>query len=616
MMRSNQQKLMLGAFLSLWLYVLSVSIVFAQNDKSALDSILINHAELISLKGLRQVDLPNILTQEDFDPKGGLVHYRADVFLPFKPEFSLGIFLGKISLSARVYVNGELAGACQLGELAKIRCLHQPTLIVTPPVLWRAGHNQLDFEVYANDRQTNGLSSINVGAADLLKVNRYEPRMWWQVDLVEYLMWISLSLGILGVMVSLSLKHDSIFFWFGLTSIANSLSCLNTIITSPSLDMEWYSWLVFTSRFVTSLLFVLVVLAFFAKDNPKIKTIVITYAVIGAFLIGFTGNSRFVVVGLYVPCVIVSLILPGILANWARKSRDLGQITLTIAVSIVTIAALYDFSRLSGTSEFEGVYFMQYAYSGMLVVVGGLLFRFLVNSLIESRDLSETLELRVANRTDELEKAYQKLLLFEAKQSVSQERERLVRDMHDGFGSQLVTARLLVEQGNMTSIQLSQIIDECIDDLYLVIDSLADEVITLETALANFRYRVEQRLPSKALQIHWLFDFGTELPVLSQKFVLQILRILQEALNNIYKHAEAQNIWFEVRHDIKTGGLRICIMDDGKGLPAMNGTRKGCGLGNMNQRARQIGAELKVCNRLNEPGVMVELIINQSNNEI
>ena len=54
-------------------------------------------------------------------------------------------------------------------------------------------------------------------------------------------------------------------------------------------------------------------------------------------------------------------------------------------------------------------------------------------------------------------------------------------------------------------------------------------------------------------------------------------------------------------------------MDDGKGLPAMNGTRKGCGLGNMNQRARQIGAELNICNRLNEPGVMVELIINQSN---
>ena len=592
--------------LILGLLCFTIESVFSVDKIHQSGEIVISHAELFSIQGQREVALPNILTKGDFSPKGSLVHYRSDVYLPSKPEASLGIFVRKVSLSVRLYVNGQYAGACELGALEKIRCLHKPTLFTVAPVFWHVGHNQLEFEIFANDRQTNGLSAIEVGNAETLAFGQYRSRLWWQVNIVEYLMWISFSFGLLGLLVGLVLKQDSVYVWFGLTSISNAVSCLISIISQPLIDIELFNWLVFASRFVSVVLFLLMLLAFFNKSTLWIKRIVISYAIAGSVLIWLTDNSREVVMALYLPCLIIGVIMPVIMAYWSKQTHKVGQITLTFAVSLIMIASLFDWARLSGKSAFEGVYFIQYAYSGTMVVVGGLLIQFLVNSLIESRELSQTLEIQVANRTSDLEKMHKHLLLIEAEQSRNQERERLVRDMHDGFGSQMITARLMTEQGQISQTQLSQIIDECIADLYLVIDSLASDAVTLESALANFRYRIEHRLTGNPIDLHWRFQFGAELPTVPQQSVLQILRILQEALNNIYKHAYANNIWFNFIYQPETGRLKLCVIDDGIGLSSAT-PQTGCGLNNMAKRARDIGAELIVSNRHLNPGTLVDL---------
>jgi signal transduction histidine kinase len=584
----------------------SIGNVVSQDNISESDTSFINHAELVSLKGHREVELPHILTEDDFSPKGSLVRYRSDVYLAFEPKASIGIFVGKVSLSARFYVNGQYAGACELGALEKIRCLQKPNLFVIPPIFWHVGHNQLEFEIFANNRQTNGLSAIQIGDIETLAIDQYRPRFWWQVSLVEHLMWISLSFGILGLLVGLALKQDSVYVWFGLTSISNASSCLVSITSQPLIDIEWFSWLVFASRFVSVVLFLVMLLAFFNKTKLWIKRIVISYAIAGPVLIWLTDNSREVVMALYIPCLIIGVIMPVIMAYWSNQTHKLSQITLTFAVSLIMIASIFDWARLSGTSAFEGVYFIQYAYSGTLIVIGGLLIQFLVNSLIESRELSQTLEVQVANRTADLEKMHQHLLLVETEQSRNQERERLMRDMHDGFGSQLITARLMTEQGQISQTQLGQIIDECIADLYLVIDSLASDTVSLESALANFRYRIEQRLTANPIDLHWRFQFGAEVPTVPQQSVLQILRILQEALNNIYKHANADNIWFNFRYQAETGELKLRVMDDGIGLSSTT-PPTGCGLNNMAKRARDIGAELTVRNRHLNLGTLVDL---------
>ena len=80
------------------------------------------------------------------------------------------------------------------------------------------------------------------------------------------------------------------------------------------------------------------------------------------------------------------------------------------------------------------------------------------------------------------------------------------------------------------------------------------------------------------------------LPALPERSLLQILRIVQEAINNALKHAQATHITMEAHFDRVQQQLRISITDDGVGIP--EGVAAGRGLHNMRQRARELGAQL------------------------
>ncbi len=126
----------------------------------------------------------------------------------------------------------------------------------------------------------------------------------------------------------------------------------------------------------------------------------------------------------------------------------------------------------------------------------------------------------------------------------------------------------------------------------------------LSNALVDFRFRTQQRLIGTDLQVHWDIEFG-QVPEVSQKVVLHILRIVQEALNNALKHARARNIWIAASYEPRDGQLKLTIADDGVGLGAA--PVRGRGQKNMMARARTVGAELSVNSR--HPGTQVQLVL-------
>jgi signal transduction histidine kinase len=82
---------------------------------------------------------------------------------------------------------------------------------------------------------------------------------------------------------------------------------------------------------------------------------------------------------------------------------------------------------------------------------------------------------------------------------------------------------------------------------------------------------------------------------LSQESEINFYRIVQECLSNILKHSDAANAWL----NIKTNGNRVELScrDDGKGFDvavAKNSPSSGLGLNGMAERARIIGADLRI----------------------
>lgn len=176
-------------------------------------------------------------------------------------------------------------------------------------------------------------------------------------------------------------------------------------------------------------------------------------------------------------------------------------------------------------------------------------------------------------------------------QSRAEERVRLLQDMHDGFGSQLAGLSLMAERGRVQPTDLPQYLNELMSDLYLLVDTLGHGDITFEEAIIDMRYRMQTRFKGSFPHLDWHIEL-TGLPKLGQRAVLHILRLIQEAVNNALKHANATTIGIRINFQPDTGILHVCVRDNGQGLP--EALVHGRGLYNMHQRAREVGAELKI----------------------
>lgn len=182
------------------------------------------------------------------------------------------------------------------------------------------------------------------------------------------------------------------------------------------------------------------------------------------------------------------------------------------------------------------------------------------------------------------------------------DRDNLLRDMHDGFGSQLSSLRLLAEHGRLSPDEFTQALSDINADLHLIIDTLNQPSPNLKDSLADMRYRLSRRVPAEHVKLHWRVQLD-KAPELASRETLHILRILQEAINNALRHAKAGNIWIAASYDEGASTITASIRDDGLGMDKAKSA--GRGMSNMQRRAREIGATLEV--REWEPGTEVVL---------
>ena len=199
-----------------------------------------------------------------------------------------------------------------------------------------------------------------------------------------------------------------------------------------------------------------------------------------------------------------------------------------------------------------------------------------------------------------LQVAQQELMRREIERTRVEEREHLLEDMHDGFGSQLTSARLRVEEGELDQPQLAELLYECMTDLHLVVDTVKSTETDLGESLRNLRNRYQHRLSGRNIELHWDLRVDDALPM-PQRKILTILRIVQESINNALKHAQASRICIEARY--VNGQLSISIRDDGIGLPEHPSYGKG--LHNMHSRAVSLGGKLSI--NCDSPGTWIEL---------
>lgn len=223
----------------------------------------------------------------------------------------------------------------------------------------------------------------------------------------------------------------------------------------------------------------------------------------------------------------------------------------------------------------------------------------------------------------ELQTAHRQLQTYAAQAeelAVAQERNRLARELHDSVTQTIFSltltakaARLLLERDpTRVAVQLDHL------------EELA------QSALAEMRSLIFQLRPTRveeiglvpALQQHLTtlqsqHELNVELyledePRLSPEQEVRLFRIVQEALNNVIKHAQTSQATVTFKRD--NGRLILEITDQGIGFdPNLVGTSQGTlGLTSMRERAEMMGGVLNVETRPGE-GVQLRVEIPQAN---
>jgi signal transduction histidine kinase len=176
-------------------------------------------------------------------------------------------------------------------------------------------------------------------------------------------------------------------------------------------------------------------------------------------------------------------------------------------------------------------------------------------------------------------------------QAVNDERHRILRDMHDGMGAQLITASRLAQRPDVDRALITQNIDDALQDMRLIIDSLDMADHDLLPLLGNLRFRLQPRLQALGIRLEWDVQPLVEADGPAPHAALSVLRVVQEALNNALRHGQVRAIGVTIRPH--QGGVLIRVADDGVGFD-VDAARAGHGLPGMQQRAAEIGARLDV----------------------
>ena len=196
------------------------------------------------------------------------------------------------------------------------------------------------------------------------------------------------------------------------------------------------------------------------------------------------------------------------------------------------------------------------------------------------------------------------------------ERQRFARDLHDSVTQSLYATRMMAEGlGKQKDSISSELLWERIEQLQRL---SAGALAQMRNLLLEMRPEHWETISTKELlnqvanaamgntTLDVTVKIHEPLPDLSTATRTALYYITHEALNNIIKHAKAKHVTINL--EPQGDQVQLSITDDGRGLDA-DQAKQGMGLGNMRERAEEIGAKFHI-ESLSTGGIQITVQIN------
>ena len=243
------------------------------------------------------------------------------------------------------------------------------------------------------------------------------------------------------------------------------------------------------------------------------------------------------------------------------------------------------------------------------------------------QNVRQELELRVQDRTADLQLANEELrqLSSRLQQMQDEERRRLARGLHDSAGQLIAAIAMNIAVIKTEAKKLSPAVAKRVDDNDRTIEQLSTEIRTIshllhpplldEVGLASaLRWYVDGF--AERSKIAATLEMADDLERFPADMEIAVFRAVQECLTNVHRHSGCRSCAVKVSSD--RNRLQVEVRDDGKGIPknkrsTLTSSGGGVGLRGMQERIRQLGGTLIINSSEQGTQVLVTLPTGKAN---
>jgi signal transduction histidine kinase len=277
---------------------------------------------------------------------------------------------------------------------------------------------------------------------------------------------------------------------------------------------------------------------------------------------------------------------------------------MAVGIGLSLLDAARYFPFLSRDAVFYPFYSMLVIGRFFTVTGAGLGFAWLIQRQREQRAALADANRRLAQNAAATEQL-----------AVSQERNRLARELHDTLAHSLSGATVQLEAvqalWDVKPSEARQMLDQALEvtqsgltEARRALHSL--RASPLEDLGLDLAIRDMARSTAARTNLHLDLDLQNHIENLAPEVEQCVYRVAQEAMANVARHAEAASLRVALRHDSRA--LTLTIADDGRGFDPAQVNDVRYGLKGLRERAEMIGAALHVDSTLTT-GTTIQLVV-------
>ena len=538
----------------------------------------------------------------------GYYALRTTVNLPAPPDDGLALLMRNVGTNYAVFVNGKAlfsAGDFTLPDVSHHGLTKR--MVHVPVGTLKTGENRIDtVEVFDYPREVTFRAPI-IGDFDAVaRLTKWKRFLSKEMSLLALV--VGLVVALLALIALVVAEKRDLLFW--LVMLSTTWSVRGLFYQWHDMPLHRASWFM-AYTFITMLMaasWPIFVDAWSGRPKPWFRILVLGAALCGtswsAWWLFLSNDPRAFV---HVEAILDQLGLVIMAAALARlvwhiiRVRDTRYWELALISLLAMLMALFLFNSL-----IFGRYipFLELTEPLFLLAFTVAFLSRNVRLFQSSAQMNALLQSRLDVREAELAAAHAHETLLVRRQAHDDERRSIMRDMHDGLGSQLMSMLLAARRGKADPAQVAEGLQSVIDEMRLMLDSMDSVGESLSVALSTFRERVQSRVEAAGFRFDWHYRVEGDLPNFTPRETLQVFRILQEAVTNGLKHSDGKSISVDIAPGTSDDfPVQVRVIDDGARFAPTPGS--GRGLANMHARATSIGARLAVAGE--QAGTVVTL---------